>query len=106
MAVHSALGPGLLEQCYHNALFYELKGAGLSAGYNVPFNVEYSGNIVGEYFADLVVDNSVILELKAVKQLSDVHRAQLINYLCISGLRVGYLLNFRGTSLEWQRLVV
>lgn len=106
MAVHKELGPGLLEQCYHNALFYELKEAGLNVVYNQPFSVRYKGNTVGEYFADLVVNNSVILELKSVKAINDSHKAQLINYLHISGCRVGYLLNFQGMQLEWQRLVV
>lgn len=106
MRVHGELGAGLLEQCYHNALFFELKSAGLSVGYNVPFNVEYKGNVVGEYFADLVVGNKVILELKSVKAFNDAHRAQLINYLHISGCRLGFLFNFQGMQLEWQRFVV
>ncbi len=104
--VHGSLGPGLLEQCYHNAMFYELKETGLSVGYNVPFNVEYKGNLVGEYFADLVVENKVILELKSVKQFSEAHSAQLINYLHIAGCKVGYLLNFQGCQLEWKRFVL
>ena len=60
-AVHRELDPGLLEQCYHNALFYELKSAGLNTGYNVPYTVTYKDNVVGEYFADLVVNGKVIL---------------------------------------------
>ncbi len=106
MAVHKGLGPGLLEQCYHNALFYELRAAGLGVGYHVPFNVHYRGQVVGEYFADLVVNNTIILELKSVKAINDSHKAQLINYLHISDCRVGYLLNFQGLQLEWQRLVI
>lgn len=106
MEVHTQLGPGLLEQCYHNALFFELRGQGLNVVYNAPFNVSYKGNVVGEYFADLVVDNKVIIELKSVKQLSSVHSAQLINYLHIAGCCLGLLVNFQGSSLEWQRLVV
>ncbi len=106
MAVHSGLGPGLLEQCYHNALYYELKAAGLSTGYNVPFTVKYRGETVGEYFADLVVENKVIIELKSVKTLAPEHTAQLINYLHISGCKLGLLVNFQVSSLEWKRLVV
>ncbi len=106
LRVHKTLGPGLLEQCYHNALYFELKDAGLSAGYNVAFNVMYQSNVVGEYFADLVVNNKIILELKSVNQLGSAHKAQLINYLHISGCRVGYLLNFQGSVLEFQRMVV
>jgi GxxExxY protein len=106
MEVHTQLGPGLLEQCYHNALYYELKEIGLYVVYNAPFNVIYKGNTVGEYYADLMVNNKVIIELKSVKQLSSVHSAQLINYLHISGCSLGLLVNFQGSSLEWQRLVV
>jgi len=106
MEVHSALGPGLLEQCYHNALFFSLKESGLGVGYNVPYSVMYKGNVVGEYFADLVVDNKVILELKAVKLLSSEHTAQVLNYLHISGCRLGLLVNFQGARLEWKRFVV
>ena len=95
-----------MEQCYHNALFYELKSLRLSVGYNVPFSVSYKGTVVGEYFADLVVEGKVILELKSVKAFSGEHTAQLLNYLHISGCRLGFLLNFQGTKVEFKRLVV
>ena len=95
LKVHRVLGAGLLEKCYHNALFYALKKAGFQVGYNVPYVVKYEGNVVGEYFADLVVDGKIILELKSVSRLGSAHQAQLINYLHISGCRVGYLLNFQ-----------
>jgi len=106
MEVHSCFGPGLLEQCYHNALYYALKEAGLSVGYNVPFTVSYKEQVVGEYFADLVVDSAVIMELKSVKALTGVHTAQLINYLHIAHLQLGLLVNFQGQRLEWRRLVI
>ncbi|HAK44973.1 MAG TPA: GxxExxY protein [Spirochaeta sp.] len=104
--VHKGIGPGLLEQCYHNALYYELKEAGFMVGYNVPYTVKYKGNVVGEYLADLVVNNQVILELKSVRSLGEAHKAQLINYLHISGCELGYLLNFQNRTLEFERLVV
>ena len=104
--IHRSLGPGLLEQCYHNALFYEFKNAGISVGYNVPFSVSYKGQVVGEYFADFVVDDKVVLELKSVKALSNEHTAQLLNYLHISGCRLGFLLNFQNRRMEFRRLVV
>ncbi|MBI9103927.1 MAG: GxxExxY protein [Spirochaetales bacterium] len=106
MEVHSLLGPGLLEQCYHNALYYELREKGLFTGYNEPFNVIYKGKTVGEYLADLVVENKVIIELKSVKSLSEVHISQLLNYLHISGCHLGFLINFQDQSLEWKRFVV
>lgn len=106
MAVHNSLGPGLLEQCYHNALFFELQAAGLKVSYNAPFTVEHRGQVVGEYLADLLVEGKVIVELKSVKRLSDVHTAQVINYLHVSGCSLGLLVNFQGSVLEWKRLVV
>ena len=104
--VHNELGAGLLESCYHNALFYELKEQGLNVGYNAPFNVQYKGQIVGEFYADLAVEGKVIIEIKAVKSLSSVHEAQLLNYLHISGCRVGYLVNFLGSRAVWKRFIV
>jgi len=105
-AVHRELGPGLLEQCYHNALFYELKALGLPVGYNQPFTVLHQGQVVGEYLDDLVVDNNIIIEVKSAKALSNEHVAQLLNYLHISGCRLGYLVNFRNTRVEFKRLVL
>ncbi len=104
--VHRELGPGLLERCYHNALFYELKSLGLAVSYNVPFTVAFKGNVVGEYLADLVVNGKVILELKSVKVLGNEHMAQLLNYLHISGFRLGYLINFQNSKMEFKRLVL
>jgi len=105
-AVHRELGSGLLEQCYHNALFYELKSAGVRVGYNEPFPLSYKGKVVGEYFADLVVDRKVILELKSVKAFGNEHIARLLNYLHISGCRLGYLINFQNARVEFKRLVL
>ena len=106
IGVHSELGPGLLESCYHNALYYDLKAQGLSVCYNAPFNVEYRGERVGEFYADLAVESRVIIEIKAVKALSQAHEAQLLNYLHISGCRLGYLVNFQGVRAVWKRFVV
>ena len=101
--VHQGLGRGLLEACYHNGLFYQLQREGLRVGYNTPFPVEYLGHTVGEYFADLVVEGRVIIEVKAVTMLASTHTAQLLNYLAISGCPVGLLVNFQGSRLEWKR---
>lgn len=74
--------------------------------YQKPFMVLYKGETVGEYFADLVVGNAIILKLKATRSLSELHMAQLINYLHISGLRVGYLFNFQPIKVEFRRVIV
>lgn len=102
--VHKGLGPGLLEACYHNGLYYQLQKEGLRVGYNIPYPVEYLGHTVGEYFADLVVEGTVIVEVKAVLGLVSAHTAQLLNYLAISKCPTGLLVNFQRTSLEWKRL--
>lgn len=105
-SVHNVLGAGLLESCYHNALFLELKSIGLNPGYNAPFNVFYRGEQVGEYYADLTVNSKVIIEIKSVRALSAAHEAQLLNYMHISKYRLGYLVNFQGTKAVWKRFVL
>jgi GxxExxY protein len=106
IAVHKALGPGLLEAPYHNALYYELKNRGFKVTYNAAFPVFYNGNEVGEYFADLSLEHKIIIEVKSVAALLPIHRAQLVNYLRISGLRLGFLTNFSGSRVHWQRTAV
>ena len=106
IAVHKGLGPGLLEAPYHNALYYELKGNGFGVVYNAPYPVYYKGEQVGEYFADIVVAGRIIVEVKSVGQVTDVHRAQLVNYLRIAGLKVGFIVNFHGLRAAWERFVV
>ena len=104
--VSRILGPGLLERNYHNALFYELSALGLKVEYNRPFTVKYKGNVVGEYLADLVVGDKVIIELKSVKAIGNDHIAQLLNYLRISGCMLGLLFNFQNSRLEFKRFVL
>jgi GxxExxY protein len=104
--VHNALGCGLLEKVYENALAHEL---GLRKHMVTPqkeFTVTYKDKEVGVYYADLVVDDSIVVEVKSVSALEDVHRAQLLNYLRISGIRVGLLLNFARPKLKFERLIV
>jgi GxxExxY protein len=105
-AVHRELGSGLLESCYHNALFYELRRQGLGVEYEKPLSVSYRGQVVGEFYADLVVENRVIIEVKAVTEFSRFMDAQLLNYLRISGLRLGFLVNFQGIKAEFKRFIV
>ena len=104
-AVHNALGPGLLESAYEGAMCVELQHRGLSVERQVVYPLVYRGEYVGAYLADLVVEGTIILELKSVKALTPVMEAQIINYLKLSGLPVGYLLNFHNTRVEWKRFV-
>jgi len=104
--VQNVLGPGFLEKVYENDLVKELRLRGLSVKQQKEVSVEYKGEEVGTYFADLLVEKKVIIEVKALDSLSAVHEAQVINYLKASGLQVGLLLNFASPKLEYKRLVL
>jgi GxxExxY protein len=93
--VHRSLGPGLLESVYETILAHELQKRGLTVRRQVPIPIAYDGLTFDEGFrADLIVADSVILELKSVAQLAPAHRKQIQTYLKLSGLKLGYLLNF------------
>jgi GxxExxY protein len=100
--VHRTLGPGFLEKIYENALVIELNQAGLAVQQQCPLPVYYAGAKVGEYYADLLVNNQIIVELKASEQLVKEHEIQLVNYLAATGLAFGLLLNF-GRSVNVKR---
>ena len=92
--VYNTLGFGFLEKVYENSMMIELNKLGLSAKKQVPIKVNYDNQIVGDYFADIIVNNVVIIELKAAKTLIEAHEAQLVNYLRATEIEVGLLLNF------------
>jgi len=104
-AVHRALGPGLLESAYEGAFAVELAHSGVFFERQRVFPLVYRNEYVGAYIADLVVDNTIIVELKSVSKLNEVMEAQLLNYLKLSKLPVGYIFNFHNTSVEWRRFV-
>ena len=104
-SVHNILGPGLLESAYEGAFCVELARAGLKVERQKIYPLHYKGELVGGYIADIVVENTIILELKSVSALNKVMEAQLINYLKLSRLPVGYLMNFNGLRVEWKRFV-
>ena len=100
--VHKALGAGFLEKVYEDALMLELMREGVAAQQQVPISVKYRGIIVGEYFADILVNERVVCELKAGQFLSREHEVQLVNYLAATGLDVGLLVHF-GRSVTIKR---
>ena len=100
--VHNTLGAGFLEKVYERALMLELRVSGLVVESQVPLSVIYRDQIVGEYFADLIVEGKVICELKAVDVLKKAHEVQLVNYLVATGIDVGVLINF-GDSVTVKR---
>ena len=104
--VNKVLGPGFLEKDYENALVYELKNRGLKAIGQAPITVNYKDKCVGEYFADLLVEDSVIIELKTTERIEKIHEAQLLNSLKATGMQVGLLVNFRHFKAEIKRLVL
>ncbi|OGW60750.1 MAG: GxxExxY protein [Nitrospirae bacterium RBG_16_64_22] len=103
--VRSSLGSGFLEKVYENALSHELKKSGLAVEQQKAIGVRYDGVVVGEYIADLLIENSVLIETKAVKALDDVHMAQCLNYLKATGLTVCLLLNFGTSKMQVRRIV-
>jgi GxxExxY protein len=104
--VHNSLGCGLLEAVYEKALSWELECEGRKVSQQKEFKVFYRDKEVGVYFADLIIESKVIVEVKAVEKVTEVHKAQLLNYLRISGIRVGLVINFAKPRLEYKRLVV
>jgi GxxExxY protein len=104
-AVHRSMGPGLLESAYEGAYAVELVSHGMEVARQVVYPLNYKGEYIGAYVADMVVENKIIVELKSVAKLNVVMKAQLLNYLRLSGLPVGYLINFCNTRLEWRRFV-
>jgi GxxExxY protein len=103
--VGHALGSGFLEKVYENALAVELSRRGLKAEQQHAVQVHYGGVVVGDFVADLLVENEVMVELKAVKSLDEIHVAQCLNYLKATGLKVCLLFNFGQPRVEVKRIV-
>ena len=99
--VYNELGPGLLESAYESALAFELGSLGLSVETQVPINVLYRGLELGtSYRIDILVEGKVLIELKSVEKLSDLHHKQLLTYLKLANIKLGYLVNFNTDSMK------
>lgn len=99
--IHNELGPGLLESMYEDLLFYELGKSALQCEKQVPLNVKYDGIDFGvAYRADIIVEKSVIIELKSVETIMPVHKKQLLTYLKLTGCKLGLLINFNETLIK------
>ncbi len=105
MEVHRNLGCGFLEIVYERSLAIELRKRGIGFKRQIPFEIEYKGESVGIFVADFLVNNQLVLELKAARALTPACQAQLLNYLHASGINVGLLVNFGTTSLQVKRMV-
>jgi GxxExxY protein len=103
MTVHRTLGPGFLESVYQNAMAHEMRKAGLRVECKREIQVHYDGVVVGIFESDMIVENTVIIENKAVQKLALAHEVQLVNYLTATGIEIGLVLNFGTASLEFKR---
>jgi GxxExxY protein len=106
LEVLNKLGHGFHEKPYENALAVELSLRGMTCQKQRCFNVVYKGTKVGEYIPDLIADDAIIVEPKVIDKISDHERGRMINYLRITGLPVGLILNFRRAKLEWERVIL
>ncbi|MGA3075925.1 MAG: GxxExxY protein, partial [Bryobacteraceae bacterium] len=103
--VANTLGAGFLEEVYERALLKELTLRGIRATSQASRRVTYKDHFVGEYFADILVENTLVLELKCVDRLTNEHTAQCLNYLKASGRTVCLLINFQNSKVDWRRIV-
>jgi len=105
--VYNELGKGFLEKVYENSLVYLIRKDGINCKAQEPINVYFVGINVGQYFADILVENKIILELKVCEKIRPEHEAQLLHYLKATGMKVGYILNFGNKEkLEFKRMVL
>jgi GxxExxY protein len=105
MTVHNGLRPGLREKTYERALISELKRRGIVVQQQKQFPVVYHGEVIDTMTPDLIVADSVIVDAKCVTAFDDLHTAQMIGYLSITGLKLGLLINFKLARLHWKRIV-
>jgi len=101
--VHDTLGPGFLEEAYHKSLVKELKKSFSQVDYEKSYSVLYEGGEVSHYVPDLIVDDKVIIEVKAVKDLDENHKAQIISQLRVTGILIGFLVNFAKKEIDFKR---
>jgi len=106
MKVHRDLGSGLLEKVYENALMVLLEKNKINAEQQRHLEIIYYGRNVGNYIADIVVDDRILLELKTVEKITDIHVAQTMNYLKITKMKLGIILNFKNYKLEYKRVIL
>lgn len=107
-AIHvwKTLAYGFLEKVYENALAIEFRNRGIVFEQQKPIKVAYDGHIVGDYAADIVVDDKIVIELKTAKMIDETHLAQTLNYLKATGIRLGLILNFGPKKMECKRVVL
>lgn len=105
MKVHRELGYGFLEKVYENSMMVLLNKEKIEAKQQFPVPVLFDNTIVGEYFADIMIEDKILVELKTVEKIKNVHFAQLLNYLKATGIKLGLLINFGPRKLEYERII-
>lgn len=105
MHVYNSLGHGFLEKVYENSMMVKFRKEGVKAEQQKTVTVYYEGEVVGDYLADILVEDKIILELKTAEQIHEAHKAQVLNYLKCTGLKLGIIINFGKNQLEYARLV-
>ena len=105
MQVHRGLGFGFLEKVYENAMMVLLRKEMINSVQQAAITVHFMGVVVGEYYADILADDRIILELKSLEKITDAHKAQALNYLKATGKKLAIILNFGKDRLEYERLV-
>ena len=105
MEVHNKLKSGFLEKVYENAMMVLFRREGINAAQQASIKVNFEGEEIGAYFADILVENNIILELKVAANISNAHKAQVINYLKATGVKLAIILNFGNEELEFERIV-
>ena len=106
MEVLNFLGHGLIEKPYENALVVEFELRGIPVRQQPRYEVNYKGRVVGEYMPDLIAFEQIVVDTKVIEQIGDHELGQMMNYLKITGLKVGVILNFKRAKLEWKRIVL
>jgi GxxExxY protein len=104
--VLNTLGHGLLEKLYENAILVELRLRNIPLDQQSRYIVTYKNEIIGEYIPDLIVFNKIIVEIKTIESITNHERGQIINYLRLTGLKLGLILNFKKSKLEWERIIL
>lgn len=106
MKVHNDLGSGFLEKVYENALMVLFEKEGIKAEQQKYLELNYYGKNIGNYIVDILINDEIIIELKTVEKISDIHIAQVINYLKITRKKLGIILNFKNRKLEYKRIIL
>jgi GxxExxY protein len=106
MEVHRKLGYGFLEKVYENSLMILFRREGIRSEQQYPIKVYFEGEVVGNYVADILIEDKIIIELKCVEKINNIHKAQALNYLKATRMRLAIILNFANDKLQYQRLVL